>query len=91
MKEDSINKYDRQVREGIADRIAKLIASKSAKKAIEKAKKLAPDDESMKAEMDSLKAQYERLEKALENMCKRVPDHPDCKDGSDTKNKFRWY
>lgn len=88
MKESNINKYSENLREGIFEKIAKLIASKAAKKAIDKAMKLAPDDKTMQAEMDSLKAQYERFEKSLESFCKRNPNHRDCKNGG--PKTLRW-
>tara|TARA_Y100000389_G_C17427292_1_gene500336 strand:- start:401 stop:655 length:255 start_codon:yes stop_codon:yes gene_type:complete len=77
--------------EGLLEKIVRALASKAAKRAIKKAIKLAPkEDDELKAEFETLRQQYERLDKHLDNYCKRKPQAYACRDRKKFQNPSRW-
>ena len=72
-------------------KIVRVLASIAVKSAIKKAIKLAPkEDDELKAEFESLRQSYDRLDKHLENYCKRKPHATPCSDRKKFLNPSRW-
>ena len=77
--------------EGLLEKIVRAFASKAAKRAIKKAIKLAPkEDAELKAEFESLRQGYERIDKHLDNYCKRKPNAVPCLDRKKFQNPYKW-
>lgn len=77
-----------KIHEGIRDSIVKLLMMSKIKKAIASAKKVAEDDPTTMARLDTIKYNYEQLDKELGSFCERNPELDICKDRS--KPKARW-
>lgn len=81
----SFNKLERRIltqitlTEGIISKIAAYFLSKKFKNVMADLEKMKQDDPGLAADLQSFDQSYKIIQKSVNNLCKRHPDHPACK------------
>lgn len=78
-----------KLHESIRDTIMKLLLARKVRKAIAAAKEIVKDDPTIVARLDSIKDNYELLEKELDVICQVNPDFYLCKTRHEPKAKWK--
>lgn len=78
-------KKNNLIRENILVTLAKMLAAFQIQKKIGAAMDKIPNDPEIKQALVDLKNADEKVRISLSNFCKAHPDHPKCKDKSESK------
>lgn len=68
-----------KINENFFTKIAKALLMPDLRKTMKQIEEETENDPEIKASLDSLRFHSEKLEKNLENFCKRNPNAPNCK------------
>jgi|TARA_R100001163_G_C4883227_1_gene79576 DNA polymerase/3'-5' exonuclease PolX len=67
------------INEGILNTIARLFTTSKVKRTYKKAYKVAKDDPELQSALADLEDYNDRVHDLLKKLCKRRPDHKNCK------------
>jgi hypothetical protein len=65
--------------EGLISAIAKFFLGSNFRKSMKELERMKKDDPEFAAGMASLAQNYKTVENMLDRLCKKHPDHPNCK------------
>jgi hypothetical protein len=81
----SFNKLERKalkqiaLNEGVVSKIAAFFLGKKFRSTMSELERMKKDDPSLAADLASFEQSYKIIQQAVDNICKRRPDHPACK------------
>jgi len=81
----SFNKLERKalkqiaLNEGVVSKIAAFFLGKKFRSTMSELERMKKDDPSLAADLESFEQSYKIIQKSVDNLCKRHPNHPACK------------